>query len=498
MVLIAGEAGIGKSTLAARAAQVAFDIGDDVLLGRAYADLGVSYGPFVEALQHWVAHATEAQLHAHVVDHGAELARIVPGLEQRLGTLPPPQAPTPRRHATFSSRRRWGSWSRRTRARPVTIVLEDLQWADPPSLQMLRHLVASSDPMPLLIVATYRDAELSGSHPLTQTLVALRREPGVEHLPLTGLDEEGVHTFMAAVAGHSLDQSGHDLATAVHRETDGNPFFVGEVLRELAETGVIAQSGAGGWTSSGAVTPLPLPDSVRHVVASGVARLGAPAGQVLPTAAVIGREFDLDLLTASATDRSEDELLEVLDGAAAANLVVEIADTSGRYSFAHALVQHTLVHDLGSVRRARAHRRVAEALEVVCGARPAGRVGELAYHWSHTETDDAEKAISYSGQAAHAALGSLAPDDAIVFFEQALDFLDRQADPDPVTHVELLFGLGRAQRQAGVARFRETLLEAARLALAWPPPTGWSRLHSRTTVGSSVPAGRSTRTGWPS
>ena len=186
---------------------------------------------------------------------------------------------------------------------------------------------------------------------------------------------------------------------------------------------------------------------------------------MLPTAAVIGREFDLDLL-ASATDRSEDELLEVLDGAAAANLVVEIADTSGRYSFAHALVQHTLVHDLGSVRRAHAHRRVAEALEVVCGARPAGRVGELAYHWSHTaRADDAEKAISYSGQAAHAALGSLAPDDAIVFFEQALDFLDRQADPDPVTHVELLFGLGRAQRQAGVARFRETLLEAARLAL---------------------------------
>ncbi len=421
------------------------------------------YGPFVEALQHWVAHATEEQLQAHVADHGAELARLVPNLEQRVGSLPPPQSSDPEtaRYLLFSSV--VGLLDQATRIRPVTIVLEDLQWADPPSLQMLRHLVASSDPMHLLIVATYRDAELSGSHPLTETLVALRREPGVEHLPLSGLDEGDVHAFMVAVTGRSLDEAGEELALAVHRETDGNPFFVGEVLRELAETGVISQGGTGGWTS-GAVRTLPLPDSVRHVVASRVARLGQPAGHVLPTAAVIGREFDLDVL-GLATDRTEDELLEILDGAAAANLVAEIADSAGRYSFSHALVQHTLVEDLGGVRRARAHRRVAEALEGLSGAHPGDRLGELAYHWSHTtRADDVEKAISYNAQAAHASLEALAPGAAVLHFEQALDFLVRQADPDPLTHVDLLFGLGRAQRQAGVASFRETLLEASQLA----------------------------------
>ncbi len=463
-MLISGEAGIGKSTLAAATAQAAFEAGDCVLLGRSYADLGVSYGPFVEALHHWVAHATEAQLRSHVANHGAELARIVPALTQRLGALPPSQSSDPEtaRYLLFSAV--VGLLQQATLIRPVTVVFEDLQWADPPSLQMLNYLVASSDPMRLVVVATYRDAELSGSHPLTESLVALRREPGVEHLNLTGLDEKEVHAFMVAVAGRSIDDSGEDLALAVHRETDGNPFFVGEVLRELTETGVIRRDGAWGWARGGAIGSLPLPDSIRHVVASRVARLGQPAAHVLPTAAVIGREFDLNLLSL-ATDRPEDELLEILDGATAASLVAEIVDATGRFSFAHALVQHTLFQDLGGVRRARAHRRVAQALEVVCGEHPGDRVGELAYHWSHTaRAEDAAKAISYARQAADAALRSLAPDDAIAYFEQALGFLTNQVDPDLLTHVDLLIGLGRAQRQAGVAVFRETLLEAAHLA----------------------------------
>ena len=122
-----------------------------------------------------------------------------------------------------------------------------------------------------------------------------------------------------------------------------------------------------------------LPDSVREVIGGRVARLGNRADRVLSMAAVIGRDFDLDLLALS-TATTEDELLDILEAAAAVALVREMADT-GRYNFAHALIQHTLYEDLGPNRRARAHRQVAEALEELCGDRPGNRVGELARHW---------------------------------------------------------------------------------------------------------------------
>ena len=165
-------------------------------------------------------------------------------------------------------------------------------------------------------------------------------------------------------------------------ETDGNPFFVSEVLRHLSETGAIFQDATGRWAAQASLGQMALPDSVRVVIGARVGRLGQTAGRVLSVASVIGRDFDLDLL-ARVTRTSEDELLDVLDAAAAVTLVRELPGVAGRYSFAHALIQHTLYEDLGPTRRARAHRRVAEALEELCGDHPGARVGELARHWSN-------------------------------------------------------------------------------------------------------------------
>ena len=184
---------------------------------------------------------------------------------------------------------------------------------------------------------------------------------------------------------------------------------------------------------------------------------------MLSVASVIGRDFDLDLL-ARATKTTEDDLLDILDAAAAVALVRELADT-GHYSFAHALIQHTLYEDLGPTRRARAHRRVAEALEDLCGDRPGARVGELARHWiSATQPIDLAKAIGYSRQAGDAALGALAPADALRYYAQALDLYPQATDPDPVLGIDLAIGLGTAQRQTGDPAYRETLLDAARQA----------------------------------
>ena len=268
---------------------------------------------------------------------------------------------------------------------------------------------------------------------------------------------------MEATAGHTLDDAGVGLAHAVYRETDGNPFFVSEVLRHLSETGAIYQDATGRWTADDSLEQMALPDSIREVIGARVGRLGEAAGRVLSMAAVIGRDFDLDLL-ARATKASEDELLDILDAASAVALVRELADT-GRYNFAHALIQHTLYEDLGPNRRARAHRQVAEALEELCGGRPGARVGELARHWfSATQPIDLAKAINYSRQAGDAALAALAPADALRYYAQALDLYPQATDPDPVLGIDLAIGLGTAQRQTGDSAFRDTLLGAARRA----------------------------------
>ena len=254
------------------------------------------------------------------------------------------------------------------------------------------------------------------------------------------------------------------LHGALHRETDGNPFFVSEVLAHLTETGAIYQNTSGQWVAESSLGETALPDSVREVIGARVGRLGPVAERVLSVAAVIGRDFDVDAL-AEATDTSEDDLLDVLDAAASVALVRELAGASGRYSFAHALIQRTLYDDLGPTRRARAHRRVAEALEELYGDRPGARVGELARHWRNaSQPIDLARAIGYSRQAGDAALAALAPDDALQHYAQALDLYLQTSEPDPILALDLAIGLGTAQRQTGDACFRQTLLDAARRA----------------------------------
>ena len=196
----------------------------------------------------------------------------------------------------------------------------------------------------------------------------------------------------------------------MHRETDGNPFFVSEVLRHLAETGAIYQDAATGrWVAAATLDATALPASVRTVIGARVGRLGRDAERVLSLAAVIGRDFDLDVL-ARATTLTDDDLLDILDAATAAALVRELTDTPGHYTFAHALIQHTLYEDLGRTRQARAHRQVAEALEDLCGDRPGSRVGELARHWSSVaQPDGLAKALDYSRRAGDAALAASRP-----------------------------------------------------------------------------------------
>ena len=245
VLLISGEAGLGKTTLVAEAARTAFDNGACVLFGHCEEDLATPYQLFAEALGHYVTHAPEDQLLAHVETNGSELARLVPALTSRIPDLPPSKA-------TDSDTERYllfaavvGLLTTLSAHQHVVLVFEDLQWADEGSLLLLRHLTAAEPSMRVLVLGSYRDSELSQSHPLLDTLAALHRQSGVSRIELTGLDGNGVVALMEALAGYTLDDAAVGLAHTVYRETDGNPYFVSEVLRHLSETGAIYRTRRG-------------------------------------------------------------------------------------------------------------------------------------------------------------------------------------------------------------------------------------------------------------
>ncbi|MGH9276366.1 MAG: ATP-binding protein [Acidimicrobiales bacterium] len=460
VVLLSGEPGIGKTTLVGDVGRRAHGAGATVLYGRCDDDLGVPYQPFVEALGDFVSDARAETLASFDERHLSELSRLVPQVRNRVPSLAPPPS-------TDADAERYLLFGAVTAVltdiaatAPVVLLLDDLHWADKPTVLLLRHLVTTLDQAEVLIVGTYRDSDLTAMHPLTEGLAALRREPTVERVAVGGLDDNGVVALVESMAGHEIDEEAIDFAHAVRRETAGNPFFVAEVLRHLAEVGAIRQED-GRWTAAVELSSIGLPESLREVLGQRVRRLGDEVAHILTMASVIGRDFDLSLL-AHVAERDENAVLDALEAAAEAAVVIEVDGQSERFTFVHAMFQHTLYRELSASRRARTHRRIGELLEAECGNDPGDRIGELARHWAAaTRPSDATKAAGYAQQAGVRALGALAPDEAIRWFRQALDLFDADPHHDAHDHLDVLIGLGDAQRQAGDPAYRETLLRAA-------------------------------------
>jgi class 3 adenylate cyclase len=464
IALLAGEPGVGKTRLAAELAASAHREGAVVLAGRCDEDLGVPYQPFVEALHHFVDHSAHEDLPEHLGRYGGELARLVPELAERVPDLPPPlrSDPETERYRLFDAVAAWLASA--SVEGPLLLVLDDLQWAAKPTLLLLRHVVRSSDLKRVLVLGTYRDTELARDHPLVHVVADLRRQGTVERICLTGLDSSGVAAFMEQAAGPELDDEDLTLARAIHGETEGNPFFVREVVRHLAETGAIEQRD-GRWTARFSVEQVGIPDSVRDVVGRRLSRLSSPANQALRIAAVVGLEFDVAVVQA-AGGLEEEALISGLEEATRARLLIE-GTGAQRYHFAHALVRDTLYGEPSGPRRVAHHRRVAEAIEAVHAGRLDDHLPALAHHWARASapTADTARAVHYAARAGDRALAQLAHDEAVAYYRQALELLDAAADaPADGRRLELLLSLGEAQRRAGEGTFRETFLAAARLA----------------------------------
>jgi tetratricopeptide (TPR) repeat protein len=299
------------------------------------------------------------------------------------------------------------------------------------------------------------------AHPLIEMLADLRREPGIERHALGGLTAEHVEDLLVRETQLAADDAGRSLARAVHEETKGNPFFVAEILRHVADSRVRQ-------TTVGAVDleQLGIPEGVREVVSRRLMRLSEDATQVLTVAAVGGPAVSLALLErVPDASPSPDALLDALDEAVRARVLSESDRLPGRYTFAHSLVRQAVYLDLTAARRGRLHRQVAHALEDLYSEELEDHLHELAHHYAQAAPGEEDKAIDYLVRAGNQAQAKLAYDQAMTHYRQALELLEAFHDP---THTrrrcEVTIALGEAQRRAGYRAFRETLLDGANAA----------------------------------
>jgi DNA-binding SARP family transcriptional activator/tetratricopeptide (TPR) repeat protein len=457
LAVIAGDPGIGKTRLASEFGRAAREEGAAVLLGHCQEEVLISYQPFVEAFGRYVAATSPGLLRAQVGAHGAELARLVPELARRVPDLARPAGDDSEGERFRLFEAAGSLLANASRAWPVVLVLEDLHWADKPTALMLTHVVRSIQAERVLIIGTYRDTDVG--EPLAGVLAELRRERALERLRLRSLHRGEVTTMISVWLGRTPPTH---FAHAIHRETEGNPFFIEEVLRHLVD---VAAADRTEWERLTSFSKLGIPDGVRDAIERRLVRLSAEARRIVTLAAVIGRSFSIAVLDDLA-EVSGEQVLAALEEAAERRIVEEEAGPPGRYTFAHALIRETLYASLSGPRRVSLHRRIGAIIEERHAGDPDPPLGELAYHFVEAaEPGAAAKAVDYSARAGRRALAALAYEEAARHFALALEALEVSESADEATRCDLMLGLGESHGKASeFDRSRSAYEAAAELA----------------------------------
>ena len=448
LLMLVGEPGIGKTRTSEEFATYAALRNAQVLWGRCYEGEGApAYWPWVQVIRSYVHDREPKELMSKMGPGAADIAHVVSEVGERLPGLPDPPTlePEQARFRLFDSITTF--LKNASKRQPIVLILDDLHWADKPSLLLLQFLARELRGARLLVLATYRDVELRRGHPLSQTLGELAREGLSQRILLRGLTERDVARFIEITAGISPPEA---LVEAVYRETEGNPFFVNEVVRLLVADGRLERPEQ---VKSWSVT---IPQGVREVVGRRLDHLSEECNRVLTIGSVIGRDFGLRTLEKVILRQAQDErlkgdrLLEALEEAVAARVIAEKRDAVEEYTFTHALIKETLYEELSTARRVRAHRQIGEVLEAADGETPDSLLPQLAYHFSEAaQGGDVDKAIDYATRAAERAMALLAYEEAAQHYERALQVLELQEPPNEGQRCELLLAMGDAQLKAG-------------------------------------------------
>jgi tetratricopeptide (TPR) repeat protein/predicted Ser/Thr protein kinase len=410
-VLLSGEPGAGKTRLAREITiQAALD-GAVVLTGGCYEyEATTPYLPFVEAFRRWVREQKDdAALRSLLGDAATQIAKLAPEIETRLGPFPGrPQLPPHEERLLFFDAV-VDVFASLARDKGLLFYADDLHWADRGTLWLLSHLLRQLREERVLVLGAYRETELDRAHPLAKALVDWNRERLVTRITLRRFDAAETSAQLGALLGENV--SG-DFTDAVFRETEGNPFFVEEVLKALIDKGSVKRE-SGRWQRCD-LDQLVIPQSVKEAIGGRLNRVSPESNEVLRTAAVLGKTFKFEELVAAAGDQSEDALLNALDEAVATQLIN--ADRSESFTFTHDKIREVLYEELNPIRRRRLHRNAAEGLERTpshCA------VEKLAYHY--IQAGDYERGLEYAKQAAAEAERVFAFDEAIAAYGRARD-----------------------------------------------------------------------------
>jgi ABC-type oligopeptide transport system substrate-binding subunit/DNA-binding SARP family transcriptional activator len=445
LVLVSGEAGVGKTRLVEEFAHSRSWQGTRVLCGRCYEfERMLPYQPLAEALRTTLPALTSSapgDLPAWIL---REIARLVPEvLEAR-----PDLEATPAIRSDEERARLFDGVTRFVVALAAhetqLIVLEDLHWATASTLQLVHYLVRHLVEHPVLLVGTLRPEAVGRQHPLWALQQQLEREGLAESLPLSRLSPAAVEAMIVEMAG--VGETVAPLAARLYRETEGNPFFLIEIVKALFERGVV-QLAEGVWKGDYArisEAAIPLPAGVSEAIQARVRCLDEEAQEALRLAAVLGREFDFDLL-AAAWGRGEEATLEVLDDLLRHRLIDEGVGSLGRdYAFTHHKIQEVVYIGIPRRRRQRAHAQAGAVLERLYGPEAEAVAGELAFHFQKGKQHGealTEKAIAYRLQAGDRALALYAHEEAIDHYQQALVMLKERGEHGQAARTLMKLGL---------------------------------------------------------
>ena len=434
VVLIAGEPGAGKTRLLTALAAEATAAGAAVLRGGASDAVGMPpYLPFIEALSPYVRAAPPDRLRQAVGQFAPALATILPEVAERLGEadsqlrLPPEQE----RFRLFEAAGEL--LTAMAAAAPLVLILDDLHWADPSTLDLLCAVTRRLPFNRVLIAGAYREGDAEDNPAFGRAFAELSRQRTLTALVVGPLPPAAIAALAAAVLAAPLAPDAADLLAA---RSEGNPFFAEELLRGWLETGALAQpAGVGGAFRLVGPEPTAIPATIRAAVSQRLDRLTPETVDVLHSAAIAGRDVDPALLAQIVGDEAEAVEARLLE-AARARLLRQEAD--GAFAFSHDTVRECLYADVSPIRRRRIHGFAGHALEEASGLLPARRPAELAFHY--VRSGDKERAVTWSRRAAEQALVASAPREAMRHFQTARDLMPA----DDADRGALLLALGEA------------------------------------------------------
>jgi DNA-binding SARP family transcriptional activator/tetratricopeptide (TPR) repeat protein len=460
-VVLVGEHGVGKTQLAARFARDMHSRGALVLYGRCDEEAIVAYQPFVEALRHALRHndlASTAQLAGSL----RTLGRLVP--EARGSQVadhaeePDSDAGEMGRFILFEAVCRILRYL--ASQQPALLILDDLHWADQPTLKLLRHMIRDLETSSLMVLGAFRGEEVPRDAGLAGVLADLRREHPLVRVRLGGLDEEAADELVATRLNSRQTPA---FVRALHSETAGNPFFMHEVLLSLQESGALAE---GAQAPEHALDRMGVPAGVEEVISRRLARMSATAVNALTVAAILGNRFELGTVREVLAEPDE-AVVAALEEAIEAGLIVEESERIDGLTFCHGILREAIYSRPTKSRRARLHQRVGEVLVPQVAA---GRVtaAEIAHHVLLAgPLAEPQQAARYAIQAGDDAARSLAWEEAELHYQRALDAWQELDDEREAWRCDVLLSLARVQARAGSSRSsRATALRAAQSARA--------------------------------